>query len=147
MNGVDTGLATWWLIISMVFFLFGIGVLITLLVVMLKLVKMVQELRPKIETLTTRVDSIGKNLEELTAHVKVTAESVGGKAQSVATSVDSIAHLAANTFERFAPYIGGALAAMKLFSGFMQMKRSMAPKSLEVTTKETKIKRGKKSAA
>jgi len=147
MNGVEPGLVNTWLIVSLIFFLFAIGVLITLLVVMLKLIKMVQELKPKIDSLTSRVDSIGKNLEELTAHVKVTAESVGGRARNVATSVDSIASLASSTFERFAPYVTGAMAAMRLFSGFMQMRRSMAPKALEITTEKTKVKRGKKSAA
>ena len=147
MNDVSPGLINTWLIVSLVFFALNIVLFLALTILAFSLMKWMKEMKPKIESISTKVDSIGKNVEELTQHVKTTAENVGGRAQSVATSVDAIAHMAANTFERFAPYIGGAMAAMKLFSGFMQMRQSMAPKSLEVTTKETKVKRGKKSAA
>jgi len=147
MNDVSPGLINTWLIVSLVFFALNIVLFLALTILAFSLMKWMKEMKPKIESISNKVDSIGKNVEELTAHVKATAENVGGRAQSVASSVDAIAHLAANTFERFSPYVGGALAAMKLFSGFMQMRSSMAPKSLEVTTKETKVKRGKRSAA
>jgi hypothetical protein len=147
MNEVSTGLINTWLIVSLIFFILNIGLFIGLLIFMSNLMKWMKEMKPKIEAIGTRVEAIGKNVEELTEHVKTTAESVGGKAKSVATSVDSIAHLASTTFERFSPYVMGALTAMKLFSGFVQMKRSIAPKSLEVTTNKTKVKRDKASAA
>jgi hypothetical protein len=146
MNDVPAGLVETWIWFSLVFFFLNICLFIGLLVFTVKLMGFMKEMKPKIESISTRVDAIGKNVEELTAHVKTTAESVGGKAQSVATSVDSIAHLASTTFEKFSPYVMGALAAMRLFSGFMQMRRSLAPKSLEVVSTKTKVKKGKSAA-
>jgi hypothetical protein len=141
MNDVSPGLINTWLIVSLIFFSLNIILFLALTIFAFKLMKWMQEMKPKIESISTRVDAIGKNVEELTAHVKSTAESVGGKAKSVATSVDAIAHLAANTFERFSPYIGGALAAMKLVGGFMQMRRTMEkPKALGPEKKSKKDK-------
>jgi uncharacterized protein YoxC len=130
-----------WLWLSGAFFFFATLFMIVLIVVSLQLVKLTKELKPKIESISARVDAIGKNLEELTAHVKVTAESVGGRAQNVAHSVESIAQLASGTFERFSPYVVGAMTAMKLVSGFLQMRRSMAP--AKVLDESPKAKRRK----
>lgn len=147
MNEVPSWLINTWLVFSLIFFILNIGLFIGLLVFLSNLGKWMKEMKPKIESISTRVDTIGKNVEELTEHVKHTAETVGGRAQSVASSVDSIASLASSTFERFSPYVVGAMTAMKLISGFVQMRRSLAPKSLEVTTQKTKVKRGKSNAA
>jgi hypothetical protein len=147
MNDVSPGLVNTWLIVSLIFFALNIVLFLALTILAFTLMKWMKEMKPKIESISNRVDAIGKNVEELTDHVKNTAESVGGRAKSVATSVDAIAHLAANTLERFSPYVGGALAAMRLLSGFVQMRKTMAPKTLEMTTETTKVKRGKKSAA
>lgn len=144
---MSPSLIVFWIWMSIAFFFLNICVLVGLAVFMVKLNGLMKEIKPKVEAIGARVEAIGKNVEELTEHVKSTAESVGGKAKSVATSVDSIAQLASSTFERFSPYVMGALTAMKLFSGFMQMRRTIAPKSLEVTTQKTKVKRGKASAA
>ena len=146
MNEVPTGLIETWIWFSLIFFFLNICLFIGLLVFMVKLMGFMKEMKPKIESISTRVDAISKNVEELTQHVKATAETVGAKTKSVATSVDSIAHLASTTFERFSPYVMGALAAMRLFSGFMQMRRTLAPKAIEVTTEKTKVKRGKSAA-
>ncbi len=134
---------SWWLIVSGIFFAFGTLFLIVLIFVSLQLKKMVEELKPKIESISTRVDAIGKNVEELTSHVKTTAESVGGKAKSVASSVESIAQLASGTFEKFSPYVVGALTVMKLFSGFMQVRRSMAPAKALEEPKKGKSRKGR----
>ena len=140
MNDVPTGLIETWIWFSLIFFLLNICLFIGLLVFMTKLMAFMKEMKPKIESISNRVDTIGKNVEELTQHVKTTAESVGGKAQHVASSVEAIAQLASSTFERFAPYVGGAMAAMKLLSGFMQMRRTMAPKSIEALKKSKRSK-------
>jgi len=136
---------TWWLAVSGAFYFFGTLFMIVLIFVSLQLVKMTKELKPKIDSISARVDAIGKNVEELTEHVKSTAETVGGRAKNVSASVESIAQLAAGTFERFSPYVVGAMTAMKLVSGFMQMRRTMAP--ARALDEPKPAKRGKGKAA
>lgn len=117
----------WWMYVSGAFFVVNLIFFCVLIYLAFFMIGWMKEMKPKIDSLSTRVDSIGKNVEELTQHVKTTAEAVGGKAQHVASSVESIAQLASMTFERFTPYVAGGLAAMKLLSGFMAMRRTMAP--------------------
>jgi hypothetical protein len=138
-----TEVPTIWLWVSGLFFFFGLLLFMALGVFVVFLIKWMKEMKPKIESISNRVDAIGKNVEELTEHVKATTASVGGRAQSVAASVDSIASLASSTFERFSPYVAGAMTAMKLISGFVQMRKSMSPKALESQREKTRTKRGK----
>lgn len=138
----------WWLYVSAAFFIVNLLLFCVLIYLIFFLIGWMKEMKPKIDSLSTRVDAIGKNVEELTEHVKTTAEAVGGKAQHVATSVESIAQLASMTFERFTPYVAGGLAAMKLLSGFMAMRRTMAPSREQKALGEGhKGKRRKASAA
>lgn len=151
MNQVSPSLVQWWLGISIAFFILNILLFIGLIVFLIALMKWMKEMKPKIDAIGTRVEAIGKNVEELTEHVKSTAETVGGKAKSVATSVDSIAHLASTTFEKFSPYVVGALTAMRLVRAALEMKRglsvSKATSRKALEDGKGKTKRGKASAA
>ncbi|MEA2551925.1 MAG: hypothetical protein QOJ65_101 [Fimbriimonadaceae bacterium] len=142
----------WWLGISAAFFVVNILLFIGLVVFLFMLMKWMKELHPKIEALTQRVESIGKNVEELTVHVKTTAESLGGRAKSVASSVDSIAHVASTQFERFSPYAVGALTAIRLIKALTELKRGRSVSKATSRAaledgKADKTKRGKASKA
>lgn len=138
----------WWLYVSAAFFVVNLLLFCVLIYLIFFLIGWMKEMKPKIDSLSTRVDAIGKNVEELTEHVKTTAEAVGGKAKHVASSVETIAELASLTFERFTPYVAGGLAAMKLLSGFMAMRRTMAPEKTVLALEDgKKMKRRRGSAA
>lgn len=116
-------LPMWWLIISAVFFVINIFFFIGMIFAGMTLLRMIKEMQPKVTALTERVDSIGKHVEELAISARTTVEGVGGRAKSVVTSVDSIAHMASAQFERFSPLFVGALTAIRLVKALGEVRK------------------------
>jgi hypothetical protein len=111
-----------WLWISGIFFLFGILVLGASLVVLLKILKIAEEMKPKVESLVTKVealtekmDTLADKAEETLASVKHSVDGVGGKAQGIMGAIETITMTVATKFDGLAPIISGALAAYKVF--------------------------------
>lgn len=141
MNSISPTAANIWVWLSIAVLVVNLVFFVTLIFVALALVRMLKDVQPKLAALTDRVDKIGKHVEELAISAKTTVEGVGGRAQSLATSVDSIAHAASSSFERFSPFVVGALTAMRLVKALMQMKQGVSP--AKATSKKA-LERGKK---
>ena len=111
-----------WLWISGIFFLLGIILFGTTLVVLYKILKMSEDLKPRVESLTMRVETLmGKidrvtdRVDETMLSVKESVDRVGGKAQGIMGSVESMAKGASTKFETITPIIAGAMAAYRIF--------------------------------
>jgi predicted PurR-regulated permease PerM len=113
----------WFYILGIVFFVVNTLFFIVMAFVMFKLVQVAQNIQPKVEQLTNRVESIGQQVEELSENVKTTVSQLGGRAQSVATSVDNIAHVASRQFEKFSPFIVGAMTAIRLVKALNEVRQ------------------------
>lgn len=115
-----TEVPMWWLVISAIFFVINIFFFIGLIVALVKIVEVLKAMVPKVNAIGERVESIATKVEELAESAKGTVDSVGGRAKSVAGSVDMIAHTASQAFEKFAPYIAGALTGLKLLKAYRE---------------------------
>lgn len=140
---------TWWLAVSAVFFVVNVVMMIAIVYLAVHLVKILQGLQPKIETISTRVDAIGQRVEEVATSTQATLASLGGRAQSVATSVDTIAHVASRQFERFSPYLVGALTAIRLVKALAEVKqgRSLAKATTQANLDEDRKEEALEKAA
>jgi len=111
----------WWLWVSAAFFAVNLLFFLALAVVMLKIVALVKDLGPKVGELTTKVEGLVVKVEEVSTqvtevaqHVKETVTDVGQKTSSILGSIEQIATTASKQFERFSPFVIGAMTAMKL---------------------------------
>lgn len=113
----------WFYILGIVFFVVNTLFFIGMVFAMFKLVQIAQAVQPKVEQLSNRVEAIGQQVEELSENVKTTVSQLGGRAQSVATSVDNIAHVASRQFEKFSPFIVGAMTAIRLVKALNEVRQ------------------------
>lgn len=114
----------WWLALSGFFFIANILLMGALVYVLLIVVpSYLRKLQPRVDSIAAKVDAIGHKVEQLATTTTATVETVGSRAKSVAGSVDSIAHTASKQFERFSPFIVGALTAIKLVRALSEVQR------------------------
>jgi uncharacterized protein YoxC len=111
-----------WLWISGIFFFFGIVAFGATIAVLVKLLKMAEEMKPKVDSLTikvdrlvTKLDKVADRVDETMISVKQSVDGVGGKATSIVSSVESFTSRASSKFEGIAPIITGVMAAYKVF--------------------------------
>lgn len=112
----------WWLVVSAMFFVLNIVFFGVMSYAVLKLTKVVGELQPQVSTLVKRVEEVAHRVDELTTTVKDSVEQIGGKAKGVIGSVELVAQSASRQFERFSPFVVGAMTAMKLIKGLKDMR-------------------------
>ena len=89
----------------------------------------------KLSELTAKVDKVANRVEELATSVKDTLESVSMKANGILGSVELIAQAASKQFERFSPFIVGAMTAMRLVKSLNEMRHGKT--AIEATKKKT----------
>lgn len=119
---------TLWLFVSGAFFTAGIVAFIAVTILLIRLLGVINELQPKVNGLVERVDEVSKKVDAISTTVKSTVENVGGRATSLATSVESIAATSANVFGKVSGYIMIGSAIIKLFREF-QAARSPSPRA------------------
>ena len=103
--------------------------------------KIAEELKPKVDeistkvtSLTTTVEGIAHKVEELAESLRENVDSVGGKTKGILNSAESIAQTASRQFERFSPYMVGALTGIRLIKSLYELNRGKNP--AEATTRK-----------
>ncbi len=118
------------------FFIVNILFYIALIVVLLVVVKpAMHRMSMKLSELTGKVDKVANRVEELATNLKESLESVSMKANGILGSVELIAQSASKQFERFSPFIVGAMTAMRLVKSLNEMRHGKS--ALEATKKKT----------
>ncbi len=119
---MNNEIPTLWLWISGLFFLFGILVFGATLVVLFKILKMAEEMKPKIESLTTKVegltvklDKVADRVEETMTSVKESVDGVGSRTQGILGSLETVTKGVTGKLEGITPILAGAMAAYKIF--------------------------------
>lgn len=135
-----TEIPTWWLVASGIFFILNTLLFIVLGICAVFLLKFVTGLKPKIESLessiqglVTKVHGVADRVEEVAASVKTTVEGVGGRAKSVVGSAELVAQSASRQFERFSPFVIGAMTAIRLVKALSDARAGMAEKVAKKT--------------
>jgi hypothetical protein len=131
----------WWLVVSGLFFFINCLFFLVLMFVVIKLVQLMTEMKPKIESLegsiqslVVKVGGIAENVEELTATVKTTVDKVGGNAVSVASNAQIVAQAASTQFERYSPLVVGAIGVIRVI-GALRASRQAAKEGVPATAK------------
>lgn len=146
----------WYLILTAIFFTIGIGVLVGLGVLILRVLRTLNSLEPqvdqlmkqvngevlpKVSGLADRVDSLAVSVEKLavstqgvTDSAKGTMDAVGDRVLAVSDAVSLVASAGASKFEKIAPYVGLLVTGLKLYSQFAAAKP--APKPTEKPKKQ-----------
>ncbi len=131
-----TEIPTWVVIAAGLFFVVNILFYVALIAVLILVVKpAMQQMSAKVSELTAKVDKVAVRVEELATNVRETLESVSLKASSILGSVELIAQSASKQFERFSPFIVGAMTAMRLVKSLNEMRHGRS--ALEATKKKT----------
>ncbi len=133
---MSSGIPVIWLWVSGLFFFVGIAVFAATLALLLKILKMAEELQPKVDSLTTKVevllvklDKVADRVEETMVSVKTTVDGVGGRATGIMGSVETFTRGTSTRLEGFAPIITGVMAAYKLFTVFKAARSHAKPKT------------------
>ena len=125
------GMPTWWLVISGLAYLSLFLVCVSLIVVAVFAVKFLKEVAPKVVAIEGQVQDLVKKVQALTESLHDTVSSVGGRAKGVVGSAEGIAQSASRQFERFSPFVIGALTAIRLVKALNESKKG---RSLAKTT-------------
>lgn len=114
---------TWWLVLSGLFFLANIFLFVALGIAALKLVAILKDLTPRIVAIEKQISDLVKKVQDLTAHVGELVDNVGGKAKGVVGSAEGMVQSASRQFERFSPFVVGALTAIRLVGALNQVRK------------------------
>ncbi|CAN5349571.1 hypothetical protein BH11ARM1_BH11ARM1_05790 [soil metagenome] len=129
----------WWLYLSGAFFLVNGLLFVALIFAVIKMLPARNALTGKVGDLTTKIESVAERVEEVAKNVGETVGSVGAKTTGILGSVELIAQSASRQFEKFSPYLVGAMTAMKLVKSLNEMRAGKDV--LEATKKKTLTKK------
>jgi uncharacterized protein YoxC len=131
-----TEIPTWVVYAAGIFFAINTAFYLVLIwVLVTKVGPAMQQMSAKVADLTTKVETVATRVEELAANVKETMDNVGQKATGILGSVELIAQSASKQFERFSPFIVGAMTAMRLVKSLNEMRHGRS--ALDATKKKT----------
>jgi uncharacterized protein YoxC len=118
-----TVIPSWVVYAAGAFFVLNSLLFISLIVFLLFLSNYLKELKPRIENVEKAIMETVKKVQELTQKVEQVAlqvqervTNVGGKAQGVVGSVELVAQSVSRQFEKFSPFVVGAVTAIRLIS-------------------------------
>ena len=117
------GMPGWWLAISAFAYVCLSLVCIALIVTAFFVVKFLKEVSPKIISIEAQVQELVKKVQELATNINETVNNVGGRAKGVVGSAEGIAQSASRQFERYSPFVVGALTAIKLVRALSDAKK------------------------
>lgn len=142
---MNNDIPNWWLIVSALFFVANLVFFIVLAYLGVTLVRVLKETKPKVDeistkvsALVTKVEQVAVRVEEVANSVKETVDNVGGRAKGVVGSAELVAQSASRQFERFSPFVVGAMTAMRLVKALNEMRhgRSAASATKKGTLKK-----------
>lgn len=120
-----------WLWVSGAFFLFGTLSYMVMVVLLLRLIGVVNELKPKVERITERVEAISGKVDALATTAKDTVESVGGGAKNITKSVEGLVVGTSGKMQQITSILGIVMTGYQLFQQFQSVKASKQPKQAE----------------
>ncbi|HSI71582.1 MAG TPA: hypothetical protein VK934_00275 [Fimbriimonas sp.] len=131
-----TEIPNWVVYAAGIFFVINIVFYAALIYVLVFQVKpAMQRIGTKVGELTKKIEEVAQRIEDVAAHTKETIGNVGQKATGILGSVELIAQSASRQFERFSPFIVGAMTAMRLVKSLNEMRQGKT--AMEATKGKT----------
>ena len=105
---------------------------------MIKLLEVAQEMKPKLERIADRVDSISAKVDSIASDVEGKVKAIGDTSTKLVSSADMLSTIAAQGVNKFAPYIAAFGLVLKGYQmmkqhgvTFPQKKKTIPAKALE----------------
>jgi phage-related minor tail protein len=111
----------WWLILSGLFFTVNLVFFIVLCVALVRMMKVAEELKPKVDRISNRVDSISVKVDEMATTLNETVKKVSEKTSSVAADAEMITHVGAENFGKYAPILATIGTVVKVVQIMRQL--------------------------
>lgn len=129
-----TTLPTWWLVLSGAFFAANLFLIFALAVVLIKVIPTLNKISARLESITTKVDSIADTSQKALQKLSERSDSVGG-------NIEVLASLAKGQAEKHLPLVMGVLSAFRILGAVREFrsqgkKSGGAPASKELPTKK-----------
>lgn len=123
-------LPTWWLVLTAIFAIAGTVAFVALVYLVVQLIKRMQEMQPKIdsigdkiERISVRVENIATRVEGMTGSAKDTVDSISGGAQALINSLTRIGNRFEEGISKFAPLLIGVKVASSVYQAFAGRKK------------------------
>jgi len=129
-----TTIPTWWLWLSGAFFLIATVAWVLVAALVLRLLLVVQGLRPKVEATLEKVEGVASQVEQLASAARSTVETVGGKAKTVAGAFELLALATASRFQA----VSRVLAALGAGAKVIGMVKGLKAKKTGLDNKAAK---------
>ena len=103
-------------------FILAIVVCLGLLLAVWKAISALKQVQASVNKTIDRAESVVERLENVAKSAQGTVESIGGRAKSAASSIESVVSSGAKKLETIAPIFVMALAGLKLYQQFAEMR-------------------------
>lgn len=112
----------WWIVVSGIFFILAIVVCVGLLFAVLKAITALKQIQTSVNKTIDRAEAVVERLENVAKSAQGTVESIGGRAKNAASSIEHVVSAGAKKMETVAPIFVMALAGLKLYQQFAEMR-------------------------
>lgn len=112
-----------WFWLSGAFFVTNILMFVALGVALLRISKVVEELKPKVDETLEKVQATSLRVEEVANQLKTTVDELSSRAKSVAGNADIVAQTATQQFAKFSPFVGIAFTVFRFISAYRQHRK------------------------
>lgn len=105
-----------------IFCIFGTIGFLALIVLVSRLIQTINEIKPKVDLLTERVNSMAEKLESAADSAKNTVETVGSGTRAMVGSLQGLVVGSADRLGKFSTYIVTAMTLLRLYKEFSSLR-------------------------
>lgn len=118
-----TEIPMWWLVVSAAFFVLGALAMCAVIVLLLKLVKVVTDIQPRIKATAEKVEQVSQKVDDVADTVKEMSVTIRGTVDDVSTRAKGIVGKVEAVVGRLnvAPWVGNILTALKVAKAVQEM--------------------------
>jgi len=127
---MNEGLLNFVLVLAAIFFVTNTLMFVVLLMGLVKLRNSIDELKPRVNQLATKVeasidklDKVSERVNSISTSLHSTVDAVGARAKGLANTAGDFAQLASAPIEKYSPIIAGFFAVLKVVQTVQGLRR------------------------
>lgn len=113
---------SWWLYVSGAFFILGLISFAALTLLILRLLSIVNELKPRVDRISERVEAISAKVDSMADSAKGSVERVSNSTKGITQSIDSLVTGTTGKMQQITSILGVLMTGYQLFQQFQAMK-------------------------
>ena len=114
----------WWVNWSGAFFIVGTVAFLAIVAMLVKLWLVLNELKPKVDSLAKKVDSIAEKLDSAATSAKSTVETVGSGTRQMVGSLQGVVTGSAQQLGKLSTYFVAAMTIIRLYKELSSLRAS-----------------------